>query len=82
MLQDEDYRKAGAKVVPGSDALGQDIVMKVRPPSDKEVDCLKEGAKWVAAAAVHRLTLPHHSCCLSKESCMMQARMGVCAAGS
>lgn len=45
LLQDNDYKEAGAKIVDHGTALQQDIVLKVRPPSMEEVDQLKERAK-------------------------------------
>ena len=42
--QDAEYEKVGARVVAGGDAFGQDIVLKVRPPSEAEAGKLKEGS--------------------------------------
>ena len=40
LLQDEEYKAAGATIGSTSDAFGQDIVLKIRPPSE-----------WLAASA-------------------------------
>ncbi len=46
LLQDAEFKAAGAQIVPSHDAaLAQDIVLKVRPPTMDEVDKLKEHAK-------------------------------------
>lgn len=48
-MQDEEYIKAGATIGSTTDAFGQDIVLKVRPPSlDKEVGLFKEGANLIS----------------------------------
>jgi NAD/NADP transhydrogenase alpha subunit len=44
-VQDEEYEAAGAKIVDHRTALGQDIVLKIRPPTLQEVDSMKEHAK-------------------------------------
>ena len=41
-VQDAEYEKAGAKIVASGDSFGQDIVLKVRPPSGSEAGMLKE----------------------------------------
>ena len=46
---DADYEAAGARVVSAAEALGADIVLKVRRPSDKELAQFKNGALVVAA---------------------------------
>jgi alanine dehydrogenase len=45
--QDDDYKAAGAKIVDRAAAFQADIVLKVKPPSLKEADMLKERARWV-----------------------------------
>ena len=48
-FSDEEYKKAGAILGSSKDALGQDIVLKVRPPDTaKEVPLLKEGAGLIS----------------------------------
>ena len=37
-----DYEKAGAKIVPGDQVWNSDIVLKLRPPTDKEVEMLQD----------------------------------------
>lgn len=47
---DEAYREAGATVVPGADELYReaDAVVRVRKPSEQEVDALPEGSVLIA----------------------------------
>ena len=46
---DEDYQAAGAKLVSPDEALGADVVLKVRRPAAQELDQLKPGALVIAA---------------------------------
>jgi H+-translocating NAD(P) transhydrogenase subunit alpha len=46
---DADYQTAGARLVPAEEALGADLVLKVRRPNAQEVAHLKPGALVVAA---------------------------------
>ena len=41
---DDEYAAAGAKLVPRAEALGADMVLKVRPPNDEEIGKLSPGA--------------------------------------
>jgi NAD/NADP transhydrogenase alpha subunit len=43
--QDEAYKKAGATIADSTAALGQDIIMKIRPPTTQEVAQMKENVK-------------------------------------
>lgn len=43
--QDDDYKAAGAKIVDKAACFQADIVLKVKPPSLKEADMLKERAR-------------------------------------
>ena len=44
--QDEEFKAAGARIVSRhDDALGQDIVLKIRPPTLDEADKIKEHAR-------------------------------------
>jgi len=45
---DSAYKDAGAEIVGREQALGSDIVLKVRPPTDEEADLLKAGARLVS----------------------------------
>ncbi len=45
---DADYSAAGARIVSPSEALGADIVLKVRRPSSEDIGALKRGALIVA----------------------------------
>jgi NAD(P) transhydrogenase subunit alpha len=45
---DADYEAAGARLVSASEALGADLVLKVRRPSDPEIGQMKSGALVVA----------------------------------
>jgi NAD(P) transhydrogenase subunit alpha len=47
-IPDADYASAGARLVSASEALGADIVLKVRRPSGAEISQLKRGALVVA----------------------------------
>ena len=47
-MVDSDYEAAGAHVVSASEALGADLVLKVRRPSEPEIAQLKSGALVVA----------------------------------
>ena len=44
VLQDAEYEKVGARIAAQGEAFGQDIVLKVRPPSEAEAGKLKEGS--------------------------------------
>jgi len=48
-IPDADYAAAGAKLVSAAEALGADIVLKVRRPSEAELGSMKRGALVVAA---------------------------------
>ncbi|MDT0158159.1 Re/Si-specific NAD(P)(+) transhydrogenase subunit alpha [Microbacterium sp. ARD32] len=41
---DEEYRKAGARIVSRADAWGSAVVLKVNPPTDAEIGLLERGA--------------------------------------
>ena len=41
---DSGYEEAGAAVLPSADVWASDLVLKVEPPTDEEVERLKEGA--------------------------------------
>ena len=56
-LQDADYIAAGASVVNGIEALGADVVLRVRPPALEDVDKMKEGAMWVWASILVGLAM-------------------------
>jgi NAD(P) transhydrogenase subunit alpha len=43
-IRDADYQTAGARIVDANEALGADIVLKVRGPSAEELPRLKRGA--------------------------------------
>ena len=43
-LLDSGYEEVGASILPTAEVWGSDIVLKVEPPTDAEVDLLKEGA--------------------------------------
>lgn len=43
--QDDDYKAAGATIVDKATCFQADIVLKVKPPSLKEADMLKERAR-------------------------------------
>ena len=45
---DADYQAAGARLVPADQALGADVVLKVRRPSEAELGSTKSGALIVA----------------------------------
>ncbi len=46
---DADYQSAGARIVDADQALGADVVLKVRRPSSAELGMMKRGALVVAA---------------------------------
>lgn len=48
MFPDDAYTAAGATIVDGKAAMAQDVVLKVRPPSDAEVPLFKEGGQLVS----------------------------------
>lgn len=48
MFPDDAYKAAGATIVDAKAALAQDVVLKVRPPSDAEVPLFKEGGQLVS----------------------------------
>src|SRR5213078_804852 len=43
-IDDADYEAAGARIGGGADAMGADIVLKVRGPTTEEAPKLKRGA--------------------------------------
>jgi len=47
-FNDEEYKAAGAKIADHRTALGQDVVLKIRPPTLQEVDSMKEHAKLIS----------------------------------
>jgi NAD/NADP transhydrogenase alpha subunit len=48
-LQDAEYEGVGVKIVPAKDALGSDIVLKIRPPHlSKEVPAFKNGGHLIS----------------------------------
>ena len=47
-FRDADFQAAGAKVVSTAAALQADIVCKVRPPSDAELDQMKSSSILVS----------------------------------
>jgi NAD(P) transhydrogenase subunit alpha len=47
-IVDADYVSAGARIVSASEALGADIVLKVRRPKPKEITALTSGALVIA----------------------------------
>src|SRR5271157_3027343 len=47
-VTDADYQAAGARLVSADEALGADLVLKVRRPSDNELAHIKRGALIVA----------------------------------
>jgi NAD(P) transhydrogenase subunit alpha len=47
-VPDADYRSAGARLVSAAEALGADVVLKVRRPKAEEIASLKNGALVVA----------------------------------
>ena len=48
---DDDYREAGADLVDRAAALGADLVAKVQPPSDDEIQQLRSGAGYIGFLA-------------------------------
>src|SRR5271165_2459878 len=47
-VSDADYQAAGARLVPAAEALGADLVLKVRRPTEGELAHMKRGAIVVA----------------------------------
>jgi H+-translocating NAD(P) transhydrogenase subunit alpha len=47
-VPDADYQSAGARIVSAAEALGADVVLKVRRPNAEEIASLKNGALVVA----------------------------------
>src|SRR5271170_5752268 len=47
-VTDADYEAAGARLVEAAEALGADIVLKVRRPNEAEIAGMKPGALVVA----------------------------------
>lgn len=45
VLQDDDYKAAGATIVDKAASFKADVVLKVKPPSMQEADMLKERAR-------------------------------------
>ncbi|MBV9288711.1 MAG: Re/Si-specific NAD(P)(+) transhydrogenase subunit alpha [Hyphomicrobiales bacterium] len=52
-MVDADYEAAGARMVSTAEALGADLVLKVRRPSEREIAQLKSGALVVAIMDPH-----------------------------
>lgn len=50
-FSDEDYRLAGASVVPAVDVWGSDVVVAVNAPSDAEVASMRRGGTLVSTMA-------------------------------
>ena len=48
-IADADYVSAGARLVSAAEALGADVVLKVRRPKPKEITALKSGALVIAS---------------------------------
>src|SRR5271166_1892486 len=46
---DADYEAAGARLVSAAEALGADLILKVRRPNDHEIGQMKSGAIVIAA---------------------------------
>ena len=44
---DAEYEEKGARIVSRAEALGADVVLKVQPPTDDEIDQLKKGSVLV-----------------------------------
>ena len=44
---DEEFSAAGAAMVSRETALGSDIVVKVKPPSDEEIGLMKQGGAYI-----------------------------------
>lgn len=47
-FDDQAFVDAGAKVVSGSEVWQGDIILKVNPPTDAEIDLIKEGATLIS----------------------------------
>jgi NAD(P) transhydrogenase subunit alpha len=50
-FSDDDYRTAGATVVPDADVWGSDVVVAVNAPSDAEIAAMRRGATLVSTMA-------------------------------
>jgi len=50
-FSDDDYRAAGATVVPAADVWGSDVVVAVNAPSDTEIAAMRRGATLVSTMA-------------------------------
>ncbi len=48
-VADAEYQSAGARIVSAAEALGADVVLKVRRPNAQEIAALKSGALVIAA---------------------------------
>lgn len=48
MFPDDAYTAVGATIVDGKAALAQDVVLKVRPPTEADVPLFKEGGQLVS----------------------------------
>jgi H+-translocating NAD(P) transhydrogenase subunit alpha len=68
-IPDSDYQSAGARLVSANDALGADIVLKVRRPNGAEISHLKPGALVVA-------TMDPYGC---REAVEAMAKSGIAA---
>lgn len=47
-FRDDDYAKAGGKIVDAKSALDSDILLKVRQPQDQEIPLLKERSTLIS----------------------------------
>lgn len=62
---DEDYKAAGAQVVPKEEALAADIVVKVAPPEENEVVLMRKGSTLISF--LNPLDEPHVSARLASK---------------
>lgn len=46
-FSDEAYKAAGARIASGKETLGQDVILKIRPPTMNEVAAMKQGVRLV-----------------------------------
>lgn len=47
-FRDDDYAKAGAKIVDAKNALQSDIVLKVRQPHESDIPLLRDNATLIS----------------------------------
>lgn len=47
-FSDEAYKAAGARIASTSEVLGQDVLLKIRPPTMSEVQAMKTGVRLVS----------------------------------